>query len=177
MVLGKTAEFVQRYNALVRGEKGGISVGARKSASAAGKGLAGTSQDDAPPALRKFYRAATAAPPPVGRLIHHMAVDCKAEQLPRHTLVLAALDPGTVVAELVVVDVQPVELTPAAAAQWGHPAGAPAYEAFIELVTGRTHQIRAQLGAVGCPLLGDHLYAPLVSPELRRVSTMEQAGI
>ena len=28
----------------------------------------------------------------------------------------------------------------------------------IELVTGRTHQIRAQLAAIGCPILGDVLY-------------------
>jgi 23S rRNA pseudouridine1911/1915/1917 synthase len=28
----------------------------------------------------------------------------------------------------------------------------------IELHTGRYHQIRAQLGAIGCPIVGDHLY-------------------
>jgi RluA family pseudouridine synthase len=28
----------------------------------------------------------------------------------------------------------------------------------IELHTGRYHQIRAQLGAIGCPIIGDHLY-------------------
>jgi 23S rRNA-/tRNA-specific pseudouridylate synthase len=36
----------------------------------------------------------------------------------------------------------------------------PYYELKIDLMTGRKHQIRAQLAAVGCPIVGDTLYAP-----------------
>jgi RNA pseudouridylate synthase len=34
------------------------------------------------------------------------------------------------------------------------------YELKIDLMTGRKHQIRAQLAAVGCPIVGDTLYTP-----------------
>ena len=43
----------------------------------------------------------------------------------------------------------------------------------IELITGRTHQIRAQLAAAGHPLLGDGKYA--VNREDRRLGYVHQA--
>lgn len=61
------------------------------------------------------------------------------------------------------------------AAQLGAPQ-VEAHECLIELLTGRTHQIRAQLSAVGCPLLGDSLYAPLAFRELRQASSPSPQG-
>lgn len=37
-----------------------------------------------------------------------------------------------------------------------------AFQHKIRLITGKTHQIRAQLAAVAAPLLGDHLYVSLL---------------
>lgn len=36
-----------------------------------------------------------------------------------------------------------------------------AYEAEIELITGRTHQIRGQMALLGCPIIGDSLYSEI----------------
>nr|XP_043608978.1 RNA pseudouridine synthase 6, chloroplastic-like [Erigeron canadensis]XP_043608980.1 RNA pseudouridine synthase 6, chloroplastic-like [Erigeron canadensis] len=41
-----------------------------------------------------------------------------------------------------------------------------AYECKINLLTGRTHQIRAQLAACGAPIVGDSMYMPAVISEL-----------
>ena len=47
-----------------------------------------------------------------------------------------------------------MQLSGAAAQAWGSEA----YQSEIRLITGRTHQIRAQFSACGAPLLGDTLY-------------------
>ncbi|KAF5782756.1 putative 23S rRNA pseudouridine(955/2504/2580) synthase [Helianthus annuus] len=41
-----------------------------------------------------------------------------------------------------------------------------AYECKVNLLTGRTHQIRAQLAGCGAPIVGDSMYMPAVMAEL-----------
>lgn len=52
-----------------------------------------------------------------------------------------------------------------------------AVELEIELITGRTHQIRAQLAALQTPILGDTLYRPLQDIRMReRLLELEKDG-
>lgn len=142
LVLGKSQAFVSRFNFMIRE---GIS-------------------------LRKWYRCITTSPAPLGPLIHRLVTNQRSVGLPSHSIALEASDPeseihGAVHAELVVLHSRPVTLTGEAAAMWGTEA----WETELELITGRTHQIRAQLSAMGCPLLGDDLYIPLTDKEMRLV--------
>ncbi len=48
------------------------------------------------------------------------------------------------------------------------PADVEVYESRVRLVTGRRHQIRCQLSALGAPLVGDTLYGPMAGILLDR---------
>jgi 23S rRNA pseudouridine1911/1915/1917 synthase len=88
--------------------------------------------------VEKHYRALTARPVPAGTHVHWQKQDKAA---PKE--VASEAKEGWLRCELEVIACPP------------HREG---FEARLRLITGRTHQIRCQLAALGAPLLGDTLY-------------------
>ena len=136
-------------------------------------------------AVRKVYRALCLADPrdpsarnlAAGTVRHLFRRKSKAHDNAKPTLLRsfdASLlpDPGAPaseqdltwqLAELRIIRSRPVVmLPPEASGELGN-ARAPLrlVEVDIELITGRTHQIRLQMAALNCPLYGDSRYAPV----------------
>ena len=95
-------------------------------------------------AVRKLYRARVQGRCAVGRLAHRISDAVFGRPVPR---LIAAC--GAPEGRHKWRDAQATVLR----AEGG--------ELHIELHTGRTHQLRAQLAAVGCPIVGDQLYSRL----------------
>jgi len=90
--------------------------------------------------VQKFYRALVhGVNLPMGEWIHFM------EPSPRAPKVVSQFEkPGWAICRLRIIDQTEIFR--------GHS------EVVIELITGRTHQIRAQLSAAGFPIVGDQSY-------------------
>src|SRR5690606_15521865 len=93
--------------------------------------------------VTKKYKALTTRRPEEKRYIHYIN---PSKFLPK--LVSSEPIEGWQTCELIVEKINDVTL----------PNGTAGYESIIELITGRTHQIRAQMTGINCPLFGDELY-------------------
>jgi 23S rRNA-/tRNA-specific pseudouridylate synthase len=100
--------------------------------------------------VKKRYRALVTSPPEIGRHVHYMEP--------------AARSPRTVVAE------HHAEWLRCALSVEYVQARGERFDVEIDLETGRTHQIRAQLAAMGSPIVGDGLYGSSQSGPIRLFS-------
>lgn len=74
---------------------------------------------------------------------------------------------------LEVVKCEPIIISP----EDGHgydPAGETHFQSTIRLVTGRKHQVRAQLAGMGCPIIRDTLYQPMAGVSLDNLEQSEE---
>ncbi|XP_035545513.1 RNA pseudouridine synthase 6, chloroplastic-like [Juglans regia] len=111
--------------------------------------------------VKKLYLALVAAPVPIGIITHYMRPTSMAPRLISEDFI-----EGWNFCQLEVLECKEV-LWPNAVIEnkyciedCGWPSKDVAYECKINLLTGRTHQIRAQLAASGAPLVGDLMYMP-----------------
>jgi len=92
----------------------------------------------------KRYRALVTAAPEIGRYIHYMAATKRGPKI-----VSIQAQPNWIYCALSVVKAdRSTSAVPAPCA----------FNIEVDLETGRTHQIRAQLSAIGSPIVGDTLY-------------------
>ncbi|KAI9198674.1 hypothetical protein LWI28_020322 [Acer negundo] len=117
--------------------------------------------------VKKLYLALAAAPLPVGLITHYMR---PVNISPR--LVSEDFVQGWQLCQLEVLECKEV-LWPDSSVEeiyrvkdCGWPSKDYAYEFKINLLTGRTHQIRAQLAACGAPIVGDSMYMPAAIAEM-----------
>ncbi|KAJ4838702.1 hypothetical protein Tsubulata_003140 [Turnera subulata] len=117
--------------------------------------------------VKKLYLALAASPVPIGVITHYMR---PANIAPR--IISEEYIKGWHLCQLEVMECKEVPWPNAAIEQkycvedcaW--PSKDHAYECKINLLTGRTHQIRAQLAAFGAPLVGDSMYMPATLAEI-----------
>lgn len=111
--------------------------------------------------VKKLYIALAAAPLPTGVITHYMRPINRAPRLVCEDFVK-----GWYLCKLEIIECKRIpwpkrEIEETYGVEdCGWPSREFAYECKINLLTGRTHQIRAQLAACGAPVVGDSMYMP-----------------
>ncbi|KAJ9689645.1 hypothetical protein PVL29_012369 [Vitis rotundifolia] len=117
--------------------------------------------------VKKLYRALAAAPMPIGIVTHYMRPVNIAPRLISEDFIK-----GWFLCQLEVLECKEVPWPSTLIEEKycikdsGWPLKNSAFECKINLLTGRTHQIRAQLAACGAPIVGDSMYMPAAIAEL-----------
>ncbi|KAL3519494.1 hypothetical protein ACH5RR_017643 [Cinchona calisaya] len=117
--------------------------------------------------VKKLYLALAAAPVPVGVITHYMR---PINMAPR--LVSGDSVEGWHLCQLEILECKKVTWPTSVIERkyniedCGWPPQDFAYELKINLLKGRTHQIRAQLAAFGAPIVGDSMYMPAAVAEM-----------
>ncbi|GIM12907.1 hypothetical protein Vretimale_16131 [Volvox reticuliferus] len=130
--------------------------------------------DKAQHAVRKQYKCLVSQAPPLGPLVHWILEDQRRQGETAHSVVVPEGTGGAARCELWVEQVEQTELNTEAADLWG---ARKAFEVTIALITGRTHQIRVQMAAIGLPLLGDRLYTALATKWQHRLQRQSEGGV
>ncbi|RYR11906.1 hypothetical protein Ahy_B04g069415 isoform A [Arachis hypogaea] len=117
--------------------------------------------------VRKLYLALTASPLPTGIITHYMRPIRMAPRLISEDFIK-----GWHHCQLEVIDCRKVPWPTTniqdkyCVEDCGWPSQDYAYECTINLLTGKTHQIRAQFAACKAPLIGDSMYMPAAIAEM-----------
>lgn len=117
--------------------------------------------------VKKLYLALAAAPLPIGIITHYMRPINMAPRLISEDFV-----EGWYLCKLEIMECRKLPWPSSVTekkyciedSHW--PSKDFAYECKINLLTGRTHQIRAQLAAFGAPIVGDSTYMPAALAEI-----------